>query len=85
MNHEQLAVMIARALKREPSLEISAGNVEPTLNVFSDKEKISSWAKQDTALLVNCGIIDAANGISFEPQVSATRAEAAVMIARMCR
>ncbi|NLO22016.1 MAG: hypothetical protein GX119_08450, partial [Syntrophomonadaceae bacterium] len=83
VNHEQLAVMIARALKKEPG--ISAGDAEKILNQFSDKEKISSWAKQDIAVLANCGIVDAADGSSFKPQVSATRAEAAVMIADMCR
>lgn len=85
VNHEQLAAMIARALKRYSDLEIPAGEAEQIINQFNDHESISSWAKRDIALLVHCGIIDTANGSSFSPQAPAARAEAAVWIAGMLR
>ncbi len=85
VNHEQLAVMIARALKTRSGMEISASSAEQIINQFRDKGNISSWARQDIALLANCGIIETANGGAFSPQAPANRAEAAVMIAGMCR
>ena len=52
------------------------------LDVFTDKDSISGYAKEPVAALVKLGIIQGANG-TVNPGGNATRAEAAVMCAKI--
>lgn len=66
---------------------LSAGYITETndysaLNVFGDKDRIADYAKTAMASMVSAGIIQGADG-NVNPLGSATRAEVAVMCARM--
>lgn len=85
VTREQLAAIISRALKTRSEKEMSAGNTEQIMNRFADKEKIAKWAREDVALAVSCGIVNGTKDNMFAPQTYATRAQASVMILRLCR
>lgn len=84
VNREQMAVMIARALKVESNATLSDSRVEEIINRFTDKESISPWATADIALVVSKDIASGGTADTFGPQVPATRAQVAVMIRHMC-
>ena len=50
---------------------------------FSDADRISDWAREDTALLTTLGVLNGFPDGTFRPQNSATRAEAAQMTRMM--
>ena len=54
-----------------------------SLDTFGDKDSISDYAKISMASMVKAGIIQGADG-NVNPQGNATRAEVAVMCARLC-
>ncbi len=54
-----------------------------SLDTFGDKDSISDYAKTSMASMVKAGIIQGADG-NVNPQGNATRAEVAVMCARLC-
>lgn len=54
-----------------------------SLDAFGDKDSISDYAKTSMASMVKAGIIQGADG-NVNPQGNATRAEVAVMCARLC-
>ena len=54
-----------------------------SLDTFGDKDSISAYAKTSMASMVKAGIIQGADG-NVNPQGNATRAEVAVMCARLC-
>mgnify|MGYP000602920379 FL=1 len=53
-----------------------------SLDAFGDKDSISDYAKTSMASMVKAGIIQGADG-NVNPKGSATRAEVAVMCARL--
>lgn len=76
----EMATMVSRALKAAKQL----GNVDnegAILSQFSDASKIGSSLKQGVAFAVNHKLVIGNNG-KFNPNSSATRAEAAVIIYR---
>ncbi|ULL14997.1 hypothetical protein DVH26_11430 [Paenibacillus sp. H1-7] len=81
---EQMAVMIARALKLAPAEgELQA---DPALlESFSDNAAISGYAKEGVALALKANIVNGQTATAFVPAANATRAEAAVMIERMLK
>ncbi len=83
INREQMAVIISRALKMYSSKDLSHSITEQVLNKFNDKENISSWAGNEIYLAVSCGIVSGINENTFAPQMTATRAQAAVMVLRL--
>ena len=54
-----------------------------SLDTFGDKDSISDYAKTSMASMVKAGIIQGSNG-NVNPKGFATRAEVAVMCARLC-
>jgi pectate disaccharide-lyase len=80
ITREQMAVMIARALK------VAGKNVaadDSQLSKFADKGSLSSWAKDAVAQAGKVGIINGTTDTTFEPSAFASRAEAAVMLKRL--
>ncbi len=71
ITREQMAVMIVKAAE----LEIPAGDT-----AFTDKGKISEWAKDAVAAAVNAGFIKGNPDNTMAPQNNATRAEAVTVI-----
>lgn len=80
ISRAEMATMISRALKTTGNLE-EVKDVSSVLSQFSDANQINNSLKTDVALAVSNGLVIGANG-KFNPTISATRAEAAVMIYR---
>ena len=79
ITREEIAAIIVRAVKHENA---SLLNGLDTSKVFKDAKTISTFAKESVQQAVALGIVNGRGGNVFEPQVDATRAEAAVMLYR---
>jgi hypothetical protein len=73
VTREQMAVMVAKALKLSPADEVLS---------FSDSADISAWAEDALAAVVKEGIMSGYPDNTFQPQRYATRAEAFTLIVR---
>ncbi|WP_339801139.1 S-layer homology domain-containing protein [Paenibacillus sp. FSL R5-0744] len=84
ITREQMAVMAARALKL---LNLGAGEsgANPAANAFTDSSAISSWAKEAVNVLTAKGIMKGQSADSFAPGSDTSRAEAAVILARLLK
>ncbi len=76
ITREDCAVILARALK------ISDDSAQ---NVFTDKGEISDYAENAISAMNKRGIINGMEDGSFRPKKSCSRAEAAVMLARIAQ
>ncbi|WP_054971902.1 S-layer homology domain-containing protein [Paenibacillus sp. A3] len=84
ITREQMAVMIARALKAAGSAP-KAGNAAAALDAFRDKQAVSSWAKEALSQSLDTGLMNGMTESTLEPASHATRAQAAVMLKRLLR
>ncbi|HBV99411.1 MAG TPA: hypothetical protein DEF36_20525 [Desulfotomaculum sp.] len=73
VTREQMAVMTVKAAKLSPA----SGEL-----AFTDREKISSWARESVNTAVKAGIITGYSDNTFRPGGEAARAEAVTMIAK---
>ncbi|KHF31822.1 Endo-1,4-beta-xylanase A precursor [Paenibacillus sp. P1XP2] len=80
ISRAEMATMISRALKASGKLK-EVSDTSAVLSQFTDANQINSSLKADVALAASNGLVIGANG-KFNPNISATRAEAAVMIYR---
>lgn len=80
ITREQMAVMLARALKAagKPQTGAAAG-----LASYSDKHKVSAWAQDALRHALETGIIGGMTDTTLEPAQHASRAQAAVMLKRL--
>jgi len=76
ITREEVFVVLARAF------ELSGAD-ESILDTFTDKESISSWAKDAAASMISAGYFTAA-GDKLEPQKNVTAAEFAGMMNHFC-
>ncbi|MBR6400472.1 MAG: S-layer homology domain-containing protein [Firmicutes bacterium] len=56
---------------------------ESVLNGFTDSAQISAYAKPGASAMVNAGIVNGSNG-KIDPKGNTTRAQAAVIISKIC-
>ncbi|RIE02929.1 NEAT domain-containing protein [Cohnella faecalis] len=75
LSRAQLAVIIARAAQLEPD-----ANAKPD---FADTVQIPAWAQKEIAAAVKAGLIQGKVGNRFDPNATATRAEALTLIIRL--
>ncbi|TVY00319.1 S-layer homology domain-containing protein [Paenibacillus cremeus] len=80
ITREQMAAMISRALSMAGKLKKADAK---QLEAFTDREAISSWAKDAVAQAVEAGIMNGKSASVFDSSSNATRAEAAVVLKRM--
>ncbi|AFH59461.2 S-layer homology domain-containing protein [Paenibacillus caseinilyticus] len=83
ITREQMAVLIWRAnvyLREAAGEQAGAGHA---LKQFKDQGSISSWAEAAAAAALEAGLIQGTAADTFDPQGSATRAQAAVMMKRL--
>ncbi len=81
ISREQMAVMVARALKAAGK-SVSPERVSAILAGFSDRGRISAWAREGVAAAADAGVVKGLPNGSFAPKAEATRAEAAAMLKR---
>jgi hypothetical protein len=82
ITREQMASMVVRALKildKNNKIEIS------NINIFSDKAKISSWVQKEVEVGLEAGLMEGASSSIFNPQGSANKEQAAVVIERLIK
>ncbi|ACV63463.1 S-layer domain protein [Desulfofarcimen acetoxidans DSM 771] len=77
INRAEIAVIIVRAMGKQ------IDTLRPEALTFSDAGAVADWARGYVAEAVEQGIIKGKPGNLFAPGDSATRAEAAAMVARM--
>lgn len=83
VTRQDMAAMMMRAAK-VAELTVSPPNSTASyLQNFTDKGKISSYAKTDVAHAVYLGIITGKNAKTLSPLTNATRAEGTVMLMRL--
>lgn len=86
VTREQMAVMIIRAMINSgKSMDINTNEAVVDLMAFIDGHMISEWAVTSMASAIKLGIISGRGEAMIAPGAVATRAEAAVMILRMCK
>lgn len=85
VTREQVAAMVARALKAAGRQVPGDAQAAQLLASFADAAAVSGWAVADLALAVQEGIVRGQTATAIAPAAGATRAEAAVMIARYWR
>ncbi|MBW7453880.1 S-layer homology domain-containing protein [Paenibacillus sepulcri] len=82
INREQMAVMVARAIKAAGKTIDVSGKQNELLAKFQDKAAISSWAQAAVAQSVETNIITGMTNDTFVPLANASRAQAATMLKR---
>gem|GEM_PF-186986 len=84
ISRQEMFVMTARALLLAgftvPEME---GSTEQTLSTVGDRLALAEYAKQDTALLIETGLVRGNRAGRVLPQAGASRAEAATLIFRL--
>jgi hypothetical protein len=80
ITREEMATMMVRAMN-VAGVQKSADS--SSLNTFSDRGKVSSWARDGVSISVQSGVISGVTNTLLKPQANASRAEAAVMIKRL--
>lgn len=82
VTREQMAVMLAAALKLAPEAPTSAG-APATLPDVADASAISVWAREATDALMRQGLLRGRPDGTFAPKAPVTRAEAAAALKRL--
>lgn len=82
ITREQMAVMIARALKAAGASASITVLPELLASKFSDQAQISAWAKESVTASVQAGIVIGMDDKTFGPSANASRAQAATMLKR---
>lgn len=86
VTREQVAALTARALRASGQAAApSEEQVATWLAAFDDRDNVAPWARSWMALAVREGIVRGQTQHALAPQAGATRAEAAVMMARYWR
>jgi len=83
VTREQAVVMLSRVI-RYAGGQLPAADAN-ALDRFSDLASTAGWAKDAAGRLLAAGIIEGADGGRFAPKQPATRAQSAVLLARMLR
>ncbi|WP_394235026.1 S-layer homology domain-containing protein [Niallia oryzisoli] len=81
ITREQIATFIGRALTIVSGQQIPVSSDQVLVN-YTDRNAISSYAKDSVALLVQFGIINGKTADTIAPLANATRAETAAIINR---
>lgn len=79
ITREQLATMLCRYAKYA-GVDTSA---ESKLDSFSDRDQVSSWAKDSLEWAISAGLVEGKPGGLLDPGASASRAEVAAVLQRM--
>jgi hypothetical protein len=84
ITREQMAVMIARALKvAGKGADVDVADQAKLLAKFTDEASINAWAQESVAQAVEAGILNGIKSDLFAPDEHATRAQATVMLKRL--
>ncbi len=83
ISREEMAKMMDNALAyRNKTTSLTTSEIESSLAVYNDGEKISAWARESVARMTTMEIMNGKEGGKFAPADTATRAEAATIFSR---
>ncbi|XOK61138.1 S-layer homology domain-containing protein [Paenibacillus elgii] len=86
ITREQGMAMIARAYKLiETKAILSQEQTDALLAKYEDAQKVSAWAREDIALMIEAGIVQGNGPQLLSPQSNMTRAEVTALIARLLK
>ncbi|PUA37873.1 hypothetical protein C8Z91_18095 [Paenibacillus elgii] len=86
ITREQGMAMIARAYKLiETKAALSQEQTDALLAKYEDAKKVSAWAREDIALMIEAGIAQGNGPQLLSPQSNMTRAEVTALIARLLK
>ncbi|MFB6365177.1 Ig-like domain-containing protein [Paenibacillus elgii] len=86
ITREQGMAMIARAYKLiETKAALSQEQTDSLLAKYEDAKKVSAWAREDIALMIEAGIVQGNGPQLLSPQSNMTRAEVTALIARLLK
>lgn len=86
ITREQGMAMIARAYKLiETKAALSQEQTDALLAKYADAKKVSAWAREDIALMIEAGIVQGNGPQLLSPQSNMTRAEVTALIARLLK
>lgn len=84
VTRQEMAVMVANALAyKGKSIEVAEQDVINKLAKYNDNAMAADWAKTPVVVAINYGIITGRSATELAPVANATRAESAVMMARL--
>ncbi|SFE75128.1 repeat domain (List_Bact_rpt) [Paenibacillus catalpae] len=84
ITREQAMAIIAKAMTLTGiQTDLQESSVNELINGFSDKGKISEWAKNSIAACLQTGIVSGQSALILAPAANISRAEATVMIQRL--
>ncbi|MGN0711141.1 MAG: S-layer homology domain-containing protein [Anaerovoracaceae bacterium] len=83
-NREQIATMVARAVKSVNELTgVNLAPVQGDLTKFSDRDKVSGWAKEGVGTLAANGIMEGTSATTLEPKNSCTVEQSILLLYRL--
>jgi len=85
LTREQMAALLANALHYKKIAESAGPGSLQALNRFPDQNQISPWAAPACALAAEKGLIRGSDNGRFAPGETATRAQAAAVLARLLK
>ncbi|WP_138754673.1 S-layer homology domain-containing protein [Paenibacillus sinopodophylli] len=83
VTREEIATILARALKQYSNVTSAEQAVEAADTVFTDLKSVSAWAKDSVALTKKIGIMKGYEDGSFRPKKITLKQEAAALIYRI--
>lgn len=85
VTRQELAVMLVRALTRARPDLVPEADVAKLAERYTDAGAIAPWAAESAAVAAELGLVTGLTAETWNPGDTATRAEAAVMLARLLR
>lgn len=83
-NREQIATMVARAISSVDGLTgVNLAPVQGDISKFSDKDKVSSWAKAEVGTLAANGIMEGTSATTLDPKSSCTVEQSILLLYRV--
>ncbi|WP_036716841.1 S-layer homology domain-containing protein [Paenibacillus sp. JCM 10914] len=82
ITREQMSVLLQRAL-RLAGMELESVDPHSMLDVYEDHDRIGTWSQEAVAAVVHAGLMEGRSASAFVPGAHSTRAESAVVLARM--
>ncbi|MFS0726639.1 S-layer homology domain-containing protein [Paenibacillus sp. 1P07SE] len=83
ITREQMALMLERAITVYGAADVLPG--EGSLAAFADRGEVSAWAESAVSRMIAGGLIQGVSEQRIAPQALTTRAQAAVLLARVLR
>jgi hypothetical protein len=83
ISREEMAVMVMNALRN--AVVVDSASASQRIQMYQDYEEISSWAREAVSVVVGIELMKGTSGEQYSPKQASTRAQAAVIVARVMK